>query len=132
MTIVSRATNPKSEAKLRFAGANNVIMPDRVGGSHMASLITTPDMNEFLDKLSITGSDSVNMEEVVYSKELGNKITIRDIEMFQSSNIRAIGIKRKGEGYVLNPSQSTEIAHGDKVFVLGHSDHVKSLRAYFG
>ncbi|MGY8939486.1 MAG: potassium channel family protein, partial [Flavobacteriales bacterium] len=41
--IISRASNESSYKKLKFAGANNVIMPDKLGGDHMASLVTTPD-----------------------------------------------------------------------------------------
>ena len=37
--IVSRASKLNSVSKLRVAGANNVIMPDKVGGAHMASLV---------------------------------------------------------------------------------------------
>ena len=51
MTIISRASENKSVSKLKKAGANNVIMPDKVGGSHMASLVMTPDVVEFLDTI---------------------------------------------------------------------------------
>ncbi|MFN6040186.1 MAG: potassium channel family protein, partial [Bacteroidota bacterium] len=37
LTIISRASEDSSDAKLRIAGANNVIMPDKIGGAHMAS-----------------------------------------------------------------------------------------------
>ena len=47
--IISRATNESSYDKLKIAGADNVIMPDTVGGAHMASLIVNPDVMEFLD-----------------------------------------------------------------------------------
>ena len=36
--IISRASNPGSVLKLKKAGAHNVIMPDRIGGTHMATL----------------------------------------------------------------------------------------------
>jgi voltage-gated potassium channel len=41
MKIISRASSDASESKLKRAGANNVIMPDRIGGTHMAALITS-------------------------------------------------------------------------------------------
>jgi hypothetical protein len=32
-----------------WRGANNVIMPEKIGGAHMASLIIKPDINEFIE-----------------------------------------------------------------------------------
>ena len=45
-------------------GANNVIMPDKVGGAHMASLVVMPDVLEFLDHVRIQGADEINLEEI--------------------------------------------------------------------
>ena len=42
--IVSRSTSESTKQKLKRAGAHNVISPDAVGGSHMASLISNPDV----------------------------------------------------------------------------------------
>jgi voltage-gated potassium channel len=38
--IISRSGDDKTEAKLKFAGVNNMVMPEKVGGNHMASLVT--------------------------------------------------------------------------------------------
>ncbi|MCB0475426.1 MAG: NAD-binding protein, partial [Flavobacteriaceae bacterium] len=65
MTIVSRASNDTSDSKLRIAGADNVIMPDRLGGDHMASLLVTPDLVEFVDKLAIDAENATHLEEIV-------------------------------------------------------------------
>ena len=54
--IISRASNESSYSKLKFAGANNVILPDKIGGDHMASLVVVPDLLEFIDNLSIVGN----------------------------------------------------------------------------
>ena len=48
-----------------MAGANNVVMPDKVGGTHMASLVIKPDVVEFLNHLS--GQDkNISLEEISY------------------------------------------------------------------
>tara|TARA_B110000459_G_C16508795_1_gene446955 strand:+ start:308 stop:1015 length:708 start_codon:yes stop_codon:yes gene_type:complete len=46
LTIISRASQGSSVRKLKIAGASNVIMPDSLGGAHMASLVITPDVIE--------------------------------------------------------------------------------------
>src|SRR5205823_3788922 len=57
LRIISRASNDTSVSKLKRAGADNVIMPDKIGGAHMASLIIHPDVKEFIDLISMQ-SDS--------------------------------------------------------------------------
>jgi voltage-gated potassium channel len=51
---------------LERQGADNVIMPDKIGGSHMATLVSKPDVIEFMDFLSSEDGESVNMESVPY------------------------------------------------------------------
>ncbi|WP_369820308.1 TrkA family potassium uptake protein [Tenacibaculum sp. SG-28] len=51
--IISRASKETSNSKLKIAGADNVIMPDKLGGAHMALLVVTPDVIEFVDRLTI-------------------------------------------------------------------------------
>ncbi|VAW23319.1 Potassium channel protein, partial [hydrothermal vent metagenome] len=63
-TIISRASNESSCSKLMIAGATNIIMPDKIGGEHMASLVVTPDLVEFVEKLTITEECSTNLEEI--------------------------------------------------------------------
>ena len=68
INIISRASLESSYDKLKFAGANNVILPDKIGGDHMASLVVVPGLMEFLDNLSIVGKSDINIEEVAVEK----------------------------------------------------------------
>ena len=54
--------------KLKLAGASCVIMPDRIGGDHMASLVVVSDLIEFIDNLSIVGNTNINIEEIPVSR----------------------------------------------------------------
>ena len=128
LTIISRATNPKSESKLRLAGANNVIMPDRVGGNHMASLVTTPDINEFLDKLSLQNPHSVNLEEVIFNK-LSDSMTVAEVGKIEHGFVRILGIKDVAKEYIVNPRPDEKIKNGSKLFVLGEPQNIVRLRA---
>ena len=82
--IISRASNESSYSKLKIAGASNVIMPDKLGGDHMASLVVTPDVIEFVDRLTIEGEATANLEEIAVDdlpKKYINK-TILDLVLF--------------------------------------------------
>jgi voltage-gated potassium channel len=61
LRIISRATEETSYKKLKLAGADNVILPEKIGGDHMASLVVVPDLVEFLDNLSVSGEKIVLM-----------------------------------------------------------------------
>lgn len=127
LKIISRASDDGSESKLKRAGANNVIMPDKIGGTHMAALVTKPDVLEFLDY--ITGRINIRLEEIFYSNlsdRLKNK-TIRELEIRNKTGANIIGFK-KGDGeYVINPSPDTLMQEDSKLFVLGTQEQVTKL-----
>ena len=127
MKIISRASDDASENKLRRAGANNVILPDKIGGTHMAALVTKPDVLEFLDY--ITGKINIRLEEIFYSNlsdKLKNK-SIRDMEIRNKTGANIIGFK-KGDGeYIINPDPDTLMQEDSKLFVLGTKEQVEKL-----
>jgi voltage-gated potassium channel len=130
LTIISRASDDGSDTKLKIAGANNVIMPDKVGGAHMASLVMKPDVMEFLDHITAQSSNGINLEEISFdslSDTLKNK-TLKDLEIRNKSGANIIGFKTDSGHYVVNPSADTEIIPQSKIFVLGSPDQIKKLK----
>lgn len=130
LTIISRASDDNSDTKLKIAGANNVIMPDRVGGAHMASLVMKPDVMEFIDFITAEGGDNINLEEISFDKpseEMINK-TLKDLEIRNKSGANIIGFKTAMGEYVVNPSADTKIIPHSKIFVLGTPDQIKKLK----
>jgi len=133
LTIISRASDDNSDKKLKIAGANNVIMPDRIGGAHMASLVIKPDVIEFLDHITGQGGPNINLEEIVFNElpeQLRNH-TIKDLEVRNKSGANIIGFKTAHGEYVINPSADTKIIPGAKLFVLGTPKQVAKLRLLF-
>jgi voltage-gated potassium channel len=133
LTIISRASDDNSDKKLKIAGANNVIMPDRIGGAHMASLVIKPDVIEFLDHITGQGGPNINLEEIVFNElpeQLRNH-TIKDLEVRNKSGANIIGFKTAHGEYVINPSADTKIIPGAKLFVLGTPEQVAKLRLLF-
>ena len=130
LTIVSRASDDGSDTKLKIAGANNVIMPDKVGGAHMASLLIKPDIMEFLDYITVQGDDTVNLEEIslnVVSDDLKN-CTLKDLQLRNKSGANIIGYKTAEGLYIVNPGADTRILPHSKLFVLGDPDQIRKLK----
>ena len=98
LQIISRASEESSFPKLRKAGADNVIMPDKIGGSHMATLISKPDVIEFMDFLSSEDGESVNMESVPYEllpPAIKDK-PLRIVMEWNKTGVNCLGIKKQG------------------------------------
>jgi len=130
LTIISRASDDGSDTKLKIAGATNVIMPDRVGGAHMASLVMKPDVMEFLDFITGQDSEAINLEEIslnTISEGLKNK-TLKELELRNKSGANIIGYKTSSGEYIVNPSADTKVIPSSKIFVLGNREQVEKLK----
>jgi voltage-gated potassium channel len=130
LTIISRASEDNSDTKLKIAGANNVIMPDKVGGAHMASLVMKPDVMEFIDHITSEGGDNISLEEISFERipdELKNK-TLKDLEIRNRSGANIIGYKTAKGEYIINPSADTLVIPDSKLFVLGTPEQIAALK----
>ena len=127
--IISRASNESSYSKLKLAGANNVILPDKIGGDHMASLVVVPDLLEFIDNLSIIGNGSINIEEIAAEElyDTSEIKTIQDLQLRKNTGCSVIGYKSESGEYVINPEASQKLAPNSKVIVLGRPEQIQNL-----
>ena len=133
LTIISRASKSSSVKKLKIAGATNVIMPDSLGGAHMASLVVTPDVIEFLDHISIQGESKCNLEEISFQnipEEYKGK-TIGEIKAFFETGCNIIGLRTPDGEFVVNPSCDFIIEPEIKLFVLGNPEQIIELNSIF-
>lgn len=131
LTIVSRASDENSDKKLIKAGANNVIMPDKIGGAHMASLVLKPDVIEFIDVITGQGSIDINLEEITCRSlpdHLKNK-SIKELEIRNISGANIVGFKTVDGRYIINPEPATIMMPEAKIFVLGTSDQIKKMKS---
>ncbi|MDX1317999.1 MAG: potassium channel family protein, partial [Xanthomarina gelatinilytica] len=105
LNIISRASQETSYKKLKLAGANNVILPDKIGGDHMASLVVVPGLLEFIDNLSIVGKSNINIEEISVEQlyDTSQIKTIRDLDLRKQTGCSIIGFKNAQGEYLINP-----------------------------
>ncbi len=129
INIISRASLESSYNKLKFAGANNVILPHKLGGDHMASLVVVPGLMEFIDNLSIVGKSNINIEEVAFEK-LNSKSkvkTIKDLDLRKKTGCTIIGYKDENGVYIVNPEEDLALAPNSKIIVLGRPEQIEVL-----
>ena len=132
--IVSRASQASSVMKLKKAGADKVIMPDKIGGTHMATLVTKPDVIEFIDFLSGEQGESINIESVGYEKlppEIRDK-SLKTVMEWKKTGVNCIGIKDAEGRFIINPPVESIIKKGMKVIVLGNKQQIHELKHNVG
>ena len=134
LLVISRASNQSTVNKLRIAGAQNVIMPNAIGGSHMASLISTPDVVEFIDIIRLQGNQGANIESISFNDlpDQFRNMTIGELEAKKITGVTIIGFRGPDGQYVINPDNETEVVPQSKLFVLGNQEQIKKFNKLFG
>jgi voltage-gated potassium channel len=127
--IISRAVRENSDIKLRRAGANNVIMSDRMGGSRMAKLVTHPTTLEFIDFL-LNQKANVHLEQIFcndLSKCFLNK-TIKEMNVGAITGANIIGMRKEDGTIMFNPSADVVLQCSDRLFAMGTNEELEALK----
>lgn len=130
--IISRATYAKATQKLKRAGADHVIMPNQIGGSYMATLVTKPDAVEFFTIITERGDGLVHFEEVIFDElpEGRQQQTIKELNIRQNTGANIVGIKKPDGTYIVNPSADTQIEIHMGIIVLGTKEQIHRFESY--
>lgn len=131
ITIISRASNESSITKLKHAGATNIIMPEKIGGAHMAALVMKPDIMEFIAELTGQSSDiSLTFEELSLRQENFDYEgeTIRDLDIRNKTGANIIGLKLPNGKFVINPLPETKLSPNTKIIVLGNRQQIIEMK----
>lgn len=131
--IISRASQISSQKKLKLAGADKVIMPDKIGGDHMASLVVMPDLITFMNQLSMEGKHTTNLEEVEI-EEFTDQVechSLRDLDLRRTTGCTIIGYITPDGEYIINPEPDLLLQPKGKVIVLGRPEQIETLNHMF-
>ena len=108
-------------------------MPDKLGGDHMASLVVTPDVIEFVDRLTVEGETTANLEEIAVDDlpiKYINK-TILDLDLRKETGCTVIGYIKPDKEYIINPEADCILIKGSHLIVLGRPEQIMKLRELF-
>ncbi len=133
VTIVSRASEESSEKKLLRAGANQVVMPDAIGGIHMARLITKPDVIEFLNILTGVSSEHLKLEDFTFDEIRAEYQyqTLRQLNIRQHTGATVIGFRHQSAGFTFNPPGDLEFGKDDTMIIIGTDQNIERFKAYY-
>lgn len=130
LKIISRASAEHADSKLRKAGADSVIMPDRIGGARMARLVAQENVVEFLDVLLLRDEKNVNLEEISCDKldTYYMNRTVGELNIRKISGANLIGMRTPEGKIIFNPSADTPIIPQSKLFALGKPEEIDRLK----
>ena len=124
ITIISRASQDSSVNKLKIAGASNVIMPDKIGGAHMATLVMLPDVAEMLSILGTKNNNEFRVAELKAQKS----ISLIELDLWKKTNCTILGIKEDVNKYILNPPSTYILQAGERLIVMGSDEQIAEAR----
>jgi voltage-gated potassium channel len=122
--IISRASTDSTVKKLKTAGANNVIMPDKIGGTHMATLVISPDVEEFVDLMATQNSSQFSISEI----ECFKTISLEELDCWKKTGATLLGVKASQTEYTLNPPASTLVKPGNRLIVMGSEEQLRKVK----
>ncbi len=132
MTIISRASDPRSEHKLKKAGADHVIMPEIIGGYHIANLVTKPGAVEFFSFITNEYESDIGIEELSFEQmpDSCKNQSIKQLNIRERTGTNIIGLKTKQGKYIVNPSPELKIEPETSFIVLGSAEQLAKLKSY--
>lgn len=115
LIIISRASDIHSIKKLKIAGATNVIMPDKLGGAHMASLTMIPDVHELLSMLTTIHTDEFRVSEI----KINTPCNLGEIDLWKKTGCTVLGVRLTDGNYEPNPKPAYNASPGERLIVMG-------------
>ena len=130
--VIARASDENSVSKLYRSGAGHVIMPDNLGGLHMAQLVTKPYVIEFLDLLNGLDTEFL-LEEFDYDefKDEFRDRPIVELQVREKTGSTLIAYKEKGHNFVFNPPPETVVLPNDVFIILGNREAIRRFKDRF-
>jgi voltage-gated potassium channel len=128
--IIARATKPADELKLYRAGADHVVLPERIGGFFMANLAKRPDLIEYISLLANMQPHDLILEEIPV-KEIRKDFRGMSIEevCFNAQELPPIVAIRYPNGrFELHPATRTVLDSDLCILVLGSPDQINLFR----
>ena len=133
LKIIARASLKTSESKLLSAGANSVVMPDEIGGSHMAKLVVRPEVIRFLDLISGLSADKLRLEEMTFEqlrRDLHGR-SVRELDVRSITGATIIGLRTAEGSLMVSPPVDYVPAPGDVLLVLGSEEQIETFEVRF-
>ena len=115
--VIARVNDPETIDKFKYAGADEVLLPNLVANTMIYTAIKQPTMYKAIHAI-LTGKSIANIDEIhVHASHAMVGKQIEDLD-FSSNKLLFMGIQRKGK-FIFNPPKTEAIESFDVLLVMG-------------
>jgi len=120
----------KMAPKIRSAGADCVISPERISSRRMISEMFRPSVTTFLDRMLKDDRAVIRIEEVTVAPDsVFAGTTFRDARIPEKTGLLIVAVRKGGIGeFIQNPDAGQRINAGDVLIGMGPMDEIFALR----
>lgn len=128
LRITARASNERTESKLRRAGADRVVSPYTIGGHRLTLATLRPTVHDFFESMFHETDSDIDIGELMigdHSPLAGQTLSGCDLRRVWRVNV--IGVRRTDGRFLFNPPADYVIAPGETLIVMGPAEQIRAL-----
>lgn len=132
LKIASKAVEANSLAKLKQAGADEVVLSDHIGGMRLASTVTRPIVGNFLDIMLRSQETTRFAESVIQSGTPLVGLTLGEARIPDRTNLMVVAVHKRNGDFIYNPSGGLRLEAGDALIVIADNEQRQNLNKLTG
>jgi voltage-gated potassium channel len=126
--IIARANFEESESKLLRAGADRVLLPYRISGKRMVTMLLRPEVADFLDEVAFAGGVELLLEQIkVGGKSALQGLTLAEARSALQADVTVVAYKDPGSAKNMRPGPELRLVEGMQLLALGTRDDLRRL-----
>ena len=132
LKIASKAVEDNSPGKLITAGADEVVLPDHIGGIRLASSILYPHLVEFLENITQDQNDTHFAESIVRRDSPLDGISLKAASVQEQTGLVVVAIRDNDGTFFYNPPNDKRVQAGDAILVIANPRQLQVLHKLTG
>ncbi len=132
LKIASKAVEDNSPGKLITAGADEVVLPDHIGGLRLATGILQPKLVGFLENIAQNQGGTHFAESIIQENSPLEGISLKAANIQEQTGLVVIAIHDQEGTFHYNPPGDTKIVAGDALLVIANQRQLQMLHKLTG
>jgi voltage-gated potassium channel len=132
LKIASKAVEDNSPEKLITAGADEVVLPDHIGGLRLASGILQPQLVGFLENMTQNRQGAQFTESIIQEGAPLDGISLKAASIQEQTGLVVVAIQDSNGGFLYNPPGDKKIVAGDALLVIASQKQLQTLHKLTG
>lgn len=132
LKIASKAVEDNSPGKLITAGADEVVLPDHIGGLRLAAGMLQPKFVGFLENIAYNQDGAQFSESVIQEGSPLDGLLLKDARIQEQTGLVVVAIHNGDGSFLCNPPEGTRIGAGDALLVIANHGQLQALHKQTG